>query len=334
MPSRTAAKEGAMKQLRTLLMLAVLAGGCWFVLQHVRLDEKGNLVLDWSSRAPAGTTPAGRPDDVLRIATFNIQVFGQSKLDKPHVMEILAQIARQFDIIAIQEVRSRQQDVLPRFVALINQGGYQYDYAIGPPLGRTVSTEQYAFVFDTTRVEIDRTAVYTVADPADRLHREPMVAAFRARGPPPEQAFTFTLVNIHTDPDEVPQELAALADAYLAVLHDGRGEDDIIVLGDFNAAPEQFGPLLRLPYLSWVVSDTPTNTARTKTYDNIVFHREATREFTGRGGVFDFREHFQLTREQALEISDHFPVWAEFSQYEGGRPGYVASRPTTAPASR
>ena len=30
--------------------------------------------------------------------------------------------------------------------------------------------------------------------------------------------------------------------------------------------------------------------------------------------------------DKALEISDHLPVWAEFSIYEGGKPGYVAGR--------
>ena len=35
--------------------------------------------------------------------------------------------------------------------------------------------------------------------------------------------------------------------------------------------------------------------------------------------------------EQALEISDHFPVWAEFSVYEGGQQGRVASRPEEGP---
>jgi hypothetical protein len=41
-------------------------------------------------------------------------------------------------------------------------------------------------------------------------------------------------------------------------------------------------------------------------------------EFTGRAGVFDFGREYGLTDQQALLISDHFPVWAEFSVFEGG----------------
>ena len=43
----------------------------------------------------------------------------------------------------------------------------------------------------------------------------------------------------------------------------------------------------------------------------------ATVEFTGRGGVFDFLRHYNLRIDDALNISDHLPVWAEFSIFEG-----------------
>ena len=62
-------------------------------------------------------------------------------------------------------------------------------------------------------------------------------------------------------------------------------------------------------------------------YDNIVFDRNATVEYTGRSGVLDFAKEFSLTQEQALEVSDHMPVWAEFSVYEGGAAPMVAGRP-------
>ena len=105
----------------------------------------------------------------------------------------------------------------------INAAGHQYDYAIGPRLGRSTSKEQYAYLYDTETIEVDRHAMYTVEDPDDLLHREPLVAGFRARGAPANEAFTFTLVNIHTDPDETDGEIDALADVFQAVRNDGRG---------------------------------------------------------------------------------------------------------------
>jgi hypothetical protein len=71
----------------------------------------------------------------------------------------------------------------------------------------------------------------------------------------------------------------------------------------------------------------PTNTRQNQQYDNILFHSEATSEFTGRSGVVNIQKAFNLLPAQALEVSDHFPIWAEFSIFEGGKPGYVAGQP-------
>jgi deoxyribonuclease-1-like protein len=35
---------------------------------------------------------------------------------------------------------------------------------------------------------------------------------------------------------------------------------------------------------------------------------------------------WNLTEQQALQVSDHFPVWAEFSVYERDFTGRIASR--------
>jgi endonuclease/exonuclease/phosphatase family metal-dependent hydrolase len=133
---------------------------------------------------------------------------------------------------------------------------------------------------------------------------------------PPEQSFTFWMINIHTDPDEVPEEVDALADAFLALKLARPDEDDIILLGDLNAAPKQFGRLGTLHDITWAVSGTTTNTRRTKTYDNLVFERTTTAEYTGRWGVLDLQSTYGLSLQQALEVSDHNPVWAAFTARE------------------
>ena len=265
--------------------------------------------------------PPARGGETIKIASFNIQVFGESKLAKAPVMKVLAEVVRRFDVVAMQEVRAAQQDVLPRFVEMINAEGAHYDFVIGPRLGRTSSKEQYAFIFDRTRVEFDRQSVYTVDDPDDRLHREPLVAGFSVRGPPSSEAFTFTLINIHTDPDEVPAELAALDDVFRAVRNDGRREDDIILLGDLNADDQHLGELGSMPYLIVAISGKPTNTRGTALYDNILFDRRATTEYTGHAGVFDLLREFNLTLAEATEVSDHLPDLGRVQCARGRRPG-------------
>ena len=278
------------------------------------------------SGVPATTASAQRPSDKLLIATFNIQVFGKSKMSKKKVVDVLAKTVRQFDVVAIQEVRAKDDDIIPRFIEAINADGSRYDFIIGPRLGRSVSTEQYVFVYDTTRVEYDPSSVGTMSDPADVLHREPYVARFRARTQPPEKGFSFFLINIHTDPDEVPQEISVLADVFQVMQTAREDEDDVILLGDLNASVKQFGRLGQVPGIRWCVDgDVMTNTRRNKQYDNILFHGEKTSEFTGRWGVLDLEQTYGLTRDEALKVSDHLPVWAEFSTTESGSAG-IAER--------
>jgi deoxyribonuclease-1-like protein len=271
--------------------------------------------------------PIEKPADTIGVASYNIQVFGASKLEKPWVVDILAEIVRHFDIVAIQEVRAKEDRILPEFVAAINANGSRYDFVIGPRQGRTTSTEQYAFVYDTNRIEVDRSSIGSMSDPADVLHREPMVARFRTRTNSAGIPFSFWLVNIHTDPDEVASEINVLADVFRVMQTARADEDDVILLGDFNASDREFDRLGQVPGITWAVTGISTNTRKNKMYDNILFSRVATTEFTGRWGVVDVQSVFNLTLDQALEISDHFPVWAEFRMGESSPANNTAQLP-------
>lgn len=324
-----------MRKLVGLLLLAAAIGGGWKFLQNYQLTGLDQIGVKprsgQSDLQPNGNDEAPpvlqRQTGTIKVGSFNIQVFGSTKLNKPRVMSVLAEVVRRFDVVAIQEVRAKTDDVLPRFIDMINSTGRHYDFVIGPRLGRTNSKEQYAIIFDTASIEVDRGGIYTVEDPDDLLHREPLVASFRVRGPSPKEAFTFSLVDIHTDPDETKQELDALGDVYRAVQHDGRGEDDVILLGDLNVDDRHLGRLGEVSNIMWTISGVPTNTRGNKQYDNMLFVQGATNEFTGRAGVLDLIREFNLTTDEALEVSDHMPIWAEFSVYEGGQGGRIATRP-------
>ncbi len=321
-----------MRRLFSLLVVVAAIAGVYVLLQNYQIQGLENISLAPRGEQPgvgeAGIVlpPVAREGGTIRVASFNIQVFGEKKLGDPRMRSLLAEIVRQFDVVAIQEVRSHHE-IMPQFLDAINATGRHYDYVIGPRLGRSVSKEQYAYVCDTASIEMDRRALYTVADPDDLLHREPLVGWFRVRGPPPDQAFTFSLVNIHTDPDEVAREVDALANVFRAVRDDGRGEDDVILLGDLNADDHHLGLLGQASQVYCAISGVASNTRGTKLYDNIVFSKAATTEYTGRWGVFDMIRQFNITVDEALKISDHMPVWAEFNLYEGGQRGRIATRP-------
>jgi endonuclease/exonuclease/phosphatase family metal-dependent hydrolase len=284
--------------------------------------------------AAAQQPPAGgmvpKPWNAILVASFNIQVFGESKMSKPQVVQVLARVVRNFDVVAIQEVRAKSDDILPAFVRAVNADGSRYQHVIGPREGRTSSKEQYAFVYDSTRIEVDPSSLGVVPDPQGRMHRPPMHARFRTRINPAEMAFTFWLVNIHTDPDEVPQELDALTGVFQAMQAARPDEDDVILLGDLNAGPPEFTALRRIPGLGWAISGVPTNTRRTKTYDNLVFAQPMTGEYLGHAGVLDLQNAYGLAPEQALEVSDHCPVWGAFYPAEARSQGLpaMAGQPT------
>jgi hypothetical protein len=59
---------------------------------------------------PVSATPPPSPmfgGPAIRIASFNIQVFGDAKAKKPYVMATLASIIQNFQVVAIQEIRTQ-----------------------------------------------------------------------------------------------------------------------------------------------------------------------------------------------------------------------------------
>jgi endonuclease/exonuclease/phosphatase family metal-dependent hydrolase len=343
--------------LYSALLIVILAGGGWYFISGPGKSQLGHVLRDpatpqngtpargvypppfpgpqlvpqHSTQGPAtGQPPAVSPGPAVRIASFNIQAFGESKAEKPYVMATLAAIIHNFHLVAIQEIRTQDDYFVDNFLrGYVNQNGRVYERIVGPRLGRSSSKEQYVFLYDTAAIEVNRYSIYTVNDPDDLLHREPLVAMFRVRGPPPEQAFTFVLVNIHVDPHETDTEIDALAQVYQAVRRVSDGEDDIILSGDLNVDDRDLGELSRLEGLRPLVRGVFTNTRQSALYDNFVIHQPSTAEFTGRWGVFNFQHLFKLMPEQALQVSDHLPIWAEFSAYESNAPGRVATRGAT-----
>lgn len=318
-----------------LALPLLLAGGCDELAQMApsgagTATSGSGEAPNLDSRSPQHSTLIvdlpPRESDKVRIASYNIQVFGVTKESKLGVMRVLAETIRQFDVVAVQEIRSSDQQLLSRFMPLINERGHAYHYVLGPRLGRTVSKEQYAFIYDTTRLSLDQRSIQTVDDPDDLLHREPFIARFVFNQLPAGQGFSFTLINMHTDPDEAEEEVNVLDDVFLSARSDGRYEEDVILLGDLNVDSTRLGQLGGVPGITCTIHGEPTNTARSRSYDNIVFDPAATSEYTGRAGVFDVQRAFGLTDEQARDVSDHLPVWAEFSVYER-RATSLAARP-------
>ncbi len=251
-------------------------------------------------------------DETIRMATFNIQIFGKTKAGKPEVMDVLAEIVRTYDIVAVQEIKDADNTVPGIFLSKLNEDGSQYGMAVSPRTGMQEddqhSREQYAYYFDTNSVEqIGASSLYDDGT-NDSFQREPFAARFQATA----GDFTFVMISIHTAPEEAVTEIEALHDVVQWAQTAYADEDDFIVLGDFNAACS-YASTASLDALSirggnytWVVGDdADTNLADSQcAYDRIVFTSSTSGDFAGSWGV-----DRKFTDKK---ISDHWPVWADF----------------------
>ncbi len=300
-----------------LLVLLICIAGC---ISNPPAQPAPNASHPATPPPPNTSTQAVQPSNIT-IASFNIQVFGESKRSKPEVMSVLASIARTFDVMAIEELRDDTETTLPFYLGQINSlPGPAYGAVMSPRLGRTASKENYAFIFNTATVSLVPGSNYTFMDPpagssTDLFQREPFIARFNTTG-----GFDFVLLVLHSEPDRTPQELGAL----IAVIDDARAhfpdETDFIMLGDMNAdctylsAAEKSALALRNSSFTWVVPDTADTTTKNTdcAYDRMILTGGAASHFTGQWGILRFDQLYGLNQNETKDVSDHYPVWAEF----------------------
>jgi len=98
--------------------------------------------------------PVEEETETIKIAAFNIQVFGRSKRQKDDVMDVLTRIVREFDVILIQEIRDSNEETIPFFLQEINDvEGPKYQYIRSERLGRSTSKEAYAYIYNAETIE-------------------------------------------------------------------------------------------------------------------------------------------------------------------------------------
>ncbi len=269
-----------------------------------------------SAAAESPSAIMRRSPSNLRIASWALDGFGPTKLSNALARQNLSRVVRQFDIVALQQISSIERDLVPRLVDLINHGENRYDYVLGKSTGPDDRPEQLAFIFDTTRVRVDRQQTYSVQDPGNHILFDPLVAWFRAAEPPGNQAWTFSLVNVRVDLANAPREVALLPEIMNAIRDDGRGEDDVVMVGLFQADDAYLVPTLGGGTIKAAVRSRPTDLFGKYQTSNLIVDERATSEYSGRSGVMDVLRQFGLTEAEAESVTSQLPVYAEFSVLE------------------
>ncbi len=285
----------------TVLMLILISAGAAFSVYVALMTREGEIEQE------SGT---------ITIAAFNIEVFGRSKREKDDVMKVLVNITREFDVVLIQEIRDSSEETIPYFLNEINGiEGPKYGFVRSERLGRTTSKEAYAYLYNTETIDFIEGSDYVYNDVDDVFEREPYIASFRSGN------FDFTLIGIHTKPDDARLEIGNLTNVVSFVLSENMVEKDVIVMGDFNADGRYFNendpsnPFKTSKYYWIVTNDMDTMIKTDYTYDRMVltnatYSYEYIKESST---VFYFDTEYGINNATLVEsVSDHYPIYAEF----------------------
>lgn len=251
----------------------------------------------------------------LRIGAFNIRAFGRNKMKKNDVMKILLKIVGRYDLIFIQELRNMNNDTVDTMMQNVKPTTREkFDYEMTKPLGTGTYKEQYAYLFRSDKISVKSSFVYD--DVGNKFVREPFVITFTS---PLIDVKEVTVIGIHTMEKNVKKELDELAHVHQKITRE-IGHDNVIILGDMNVdcnycrkKCQQNLFIRKDSKFQWLITDnidTTVDNATNCTYDQIIItgHQLSEIVIPESAKVFEFDKMYNLTKEQALKISDHYPV--------------------------
>lgn len=184
---------------------------------------------------PGDGAAPGKAADRLRIATWNLRNFPDDGQDLPRLRARLQELGA--DVIAVQEVRDPDalRALMPGWGLALSEAGGRGGQRLG-------------FLYDSEAVELVGAPREHAALAMGGAVRPGFSGYLRARGGGPD----FHVVVVHLKARAEGHALRrAQWDALAEILKDvGRGDDDLVLLGDFNATgPERGGPAEELAAL-------------------------------------------------------------------------------------
>lgn len=271
--------------------------------------------------------------EAAKVATFNIKVFGDTKMGKENVVTELVEIFYRYDMVAVQEIKDIDQEVPYQFLGalnkpLLNQSENNTENNTEDNTTSEVekwmmvlsnrtgiqdddinSQEQYAFYYRSTVFRaLDNGVLYN--DSAnDSFQREPLIARFMLLNLQGNDTGTeLTFINIHTKPTLAVEEMTALGEVVSWSQANGGG-GNVVLLGDFNAdcSYASYNELVQLPIstenFTWLIPDDADTTVGDSrcAYDRIVTTGDLDGRLTGQWGVDE--------EISSSDVSDHRPAW-------------------------
>lgn len=232
-------------------------------------------------------------NDSFTVANFNMQIFGTTKASNPQLMEFYADLIRNHDIIFLQEIRDSSDTA---FNSLCDKVKDTHKCVITGRAGRSTSKEQYGIVMKRG-IDIIDYKDYN-PDSADRWERPPVMITFKVKD------YNFTAWNIHTKPDDVPNEMTYLQEVI-------KDQGNVILLGDLNADCNYYNNVVETQFNNWywAIGDLQDTTVSQTdcAYDRLIMNNDMKEEYVG-SDIY--------TTGITKDVSDHYLVYGVFSANE------------------
>jgi len=246
----------------------------------------------------------------VKIGSWNIKDMGRTKTSDQ--IECMANILRDFDVIALQEVVAGfgGTQSVAKLADELNRKGGKWLYTISnPTVSSPYSSERYAYLWKPSKVALIGKA-WLNQNYVNEIEREPFMVKFLYKKD------TFTIVSFHAIPKTKQPEREI---KYFKFFPDFYKNEKLIFLGDFNVSQKNnvFNPLKKMGYVP--VLKKQKTTLRTKclndgclasAYDNIFFNGDEF-ELLSSGTIHFYKKYKDF--KKARKLSDHVPVFAVFS---------------------
>lgn len=224
----------------------------------------------------------------ISIACWNLQIFGKTKASNETLLTYYSEKLKDFDIFIIQEIRDSSGTAIKK----LSEKFPYHKYQISKRAGQSTSKEQYA-IFYNENIQPINTYDYT-NEYQSEMQRPPFIITFTAKN------WAFSVLTIHTDPDQVDQELNITQQ----IITDFSG--DIIIIGDLNADGSYYDEknIKHFNDWYWIIPNSIDTTvaASNNTYDRILVNGPAYNNYI-KYGIMD-----DVNKKQ----SDHYIIYAEF----------------------
>jgi deoxyribonuclease-1-like protein len=227
------------------------------------------------------------------------------------VIDFIAATVQEFDVVSIVEVVAGPggPKAVAKLVDALNRKGHKWDYTISEPTSGKAGSERYACLWKTARVKKKGEAFLEKKYEA-LIGREPYYITFS------HEEKEFTISAFHAVPKSKQPETEI---KYLKFLPQEHPDKNFIFCGDFNC-PESnsvfqplksnhFSPALKCQKTT-LKNECVTDNCLASEYDNF-FYNEQKIKFI-QSGAIHFYKHFP-DMKRARKISDHLPVYFEFS---------------------